>query len=83
MNRKGLELIRQRQTVNDEENIVNLINSNLLPNLFKIYMNHYQIGESWLSGGEIILVNEKTGDEIWLNQTSMFEPHKIMNITLV
>ncbi|MBK7009819.1 MAG: hypothetical protein IPH36_14905 [Saprospiraceae bacterium] len=42
--------------------------------MFKTYINHYQIGESWVSGGERILVNEKTGDEIWLNQISMFEP---------
>jgi len=75
MNRKGLELLQQLEIVDNEASLNQLLQSNLLPILFKVFISHYQVGENW-TRGDLILVDEQTGRKVGLTQISMYEPTK-------
>jgi hypothetical protein len=75
MNRKGLELLKQLEIDDKDENLNELLQSTLLPNIFKFFIANYKIGRKWTSG-ELILVNEQTNDKVWLTQITMYEPNE-------
>jgi hypothetical protein len=76
MNRKDLELLEQLEICDKEEESLNeLLQNPLLPNLFKTFLKNYQIGRDWTKG-ELIIVNEQTGDKVGLTQIKMYEPNE-------
>ncbi|MCB0748338.1 MAG: hypothetical protein KDC90_12830 [Ignavibacteriae bacterium] len=74
MNRKGLELLRQLEIGEKEEELLNdLLQNPLLPDLFKTFIKNYKIGKNWTTG-ELIIVDEQTNAKVWLTQITMYEP---------
>ena len=71
MNRKGLELLLQNDLESKE--LETLLKKEILSDDFKLFLKYYKVGQSWLTGN-ILLLNEESGDTIGLTQLKMFEP---------
>lgn len=72
MNRKGLELLIENKLQSKELNTL-LVNDYLSED-FKRFIKTYKVGQDWLKGN-LLLIDEKSGDQIGLTQLKMFEPN--------
>lgn len=72
MNRKGLELLNENDN-NQSEELKTLLQDNCFSKDFKRFIKTYKVGPGWIKG-DLLLIDEKSGDQVGLTQLKMFEP---------
>jgi len=71
MNRKGLELLLPNDI--ESKALDTLLKKEMLSDDFKVFLKNYKAGQSWLKGN-LLLLDEESGEQIGLTQLKMFEP---------